>query len=107
MAQIAYLTLTGESQGLIEGECTTAGREGKIEVFETKHFVHYPLDAVSGLPTTSKKHKPITIRKKIDKSTPLLLNAWINNENISEWKLEFYRPDPNGFLSNIPGWRKF
>jgi len=54
MALNAYLTLTDATQGLIAGPDTTAGREDTIEILETKHLVHYPLDAVSGQLTSQK-----------------------------------------------------
>ncbi|MCB1185762.1 type VI secretion system tube protein Hcp [bacterium] len=41
-------------------------------------------DAASGLPTGKRQHKPLTITKELDKSTPLLYNILVNNENISE-----------------------
>jgi type VI secretion system secreted protein Hcp len=96
MALNAYLSLTGQSQGLIEGSVDRATLVGKIEVIETKFLVHYPLDAVSGLQTANKKNKPITIIKEVDKSSPLLYSAWMNNENITQWRLDFYRPDGTG-----------
>ena len=37
-------------------------------------------------------HKPLMITKELDKSTPLLYNVLVNNENIPEWKLEFWTP---------------
>ena len=51
-----------------------------------------PRDVASGLPTGKRQHKPLTITKELDKSTPLLYNILVNNENISEWKLEFWTP---------------
>lgn len=96
MALSAYLTLTGASQGLIEGSVDKAGFEGKIEVIETKHLVHFPLDAVSGSPTGDRKHKPVTIIKEADKSSPLLFALWRNSENITQFTLEFWRPTSAG-----------
>lgn len=37
-------------------------------------------------------HKPLIITKELDRSTPLLYSALVNNENIPEWKLEFWTP---------------
>ncbi len=37
-------------------------------------------------------HKPLVITKELDKSSPLLYNALTNNENISEWELQFWTP---------------
>ena len=96
MALNAYLTLTGETQGKIDGSCTQAGREFAIEVYGWTHEVDSPRDAASGLPTGKRQHKPITVTKEIDKSTPLLMNVLVNNENITEWRMEFWRPSATG-----------
>jgi type VI secretion system secreted protein Hcp len=37
-------------------------------------------------------HKPFVITKELDKSSPLLYNVLVNNENVPEWKLEFWTP---------------
>src|SRR5215207_5809794 len=46
------------------------------------HEIVSPRDAASGLPTGKRQHKPFVITKEIDKTTPLLLNALVNNENL-------------------------
>jgi type VI secretion system secreted protein Hcp len=96
MALNAYLKFKGESQGDIEGSVTQAGREGKIMVIAYNHEVVAPRDAASGLPTGKRQHKPLTITKEIDKSTPLIMNVLVNNENIPEWRLEFWQPSSTG-----------
>lgn len=92
----SYLNMTGARQGKIVGSVTTRGREGSIEVLGFSHAIVSPRDPASGLPTGKRQHKPITIRKRIDKSTPLLFNALVKNENITEWKLDFWRPTAQG-----------
>jgi type VI secretion system secreted protein Hcp len=47
------------------------------------HEIVSPRDPASGLPTGKRMHKPLTITKEIDKSTPLLLNALTTNENLT------------------------
>ncbi len=37
-------------------------------------------------------HKPFVITKELDKSSPLLYTAMINNENITEFELQFWTP---------------
>ncbi|MCB1219403.1 MAG: type VI secretion system tube protein Hcp [Planctomycetales bacterium] len=41
-------------------------------------------DAASGLPTGKRQHKPMVITKELDKSSPLLYNVLVNNENVSQ-----------------------
>ena len=37
-------------------------------------------------------HKPFVITKESDKSSPVLYNILVNNENIIEWELQFWSP---------------
>ena len=92
MALNAYLTLKGQKQGTINGSVTQKGRENKIMVIAVSHEVISPRDAASGLATGKRQHKPFVITKELDKSSPLLYTALCNNENITEFKLEFWRP---------------
>ncbi len=96
MALDSYLNLTGETQGRVEGSVTQAGREGSMEVYGWSHEVISPRDAASGLPTGKRQHKPITVTKPVDKATPLLMSILTNNENITEWRLDAYRPSRGG-----------
>ena len=96
MALNGYLTLKGETSGAIAGSVTQAGREKKIMVIAVSHEVISPRDAASGLPTGKRQHKPFIITKELDKSTPLLYNLLTNNENITEWELQFFQPSSTG-----------
>ncbi len=90
MALNAYLKLKGQKQGDINGSVTQKGREGKIMVIAVSHEVVSPRDAASGQATGKRQHKPFVITKELDKSTPLLFNALVNNENITNWELQFF-----------------
>jgi type VI secretion system secreted protein Hcp len=96
MALNAYLKLKGQKQGEIKGSVTQKGREGKIMVIASNHSIISPRDAASGLPTGKRMHKPFIITKELDRSSPLLYNALVNNENITEWELQFWQPGPTG-----------
>jgi type VI secretion system secreted protein Hcp len=96
MALNAYLTLKGQKQGEIKGSVTQKGREGKIMVIAVSHDVLSPRDHASGLPTGKRMHKPFVITKELDKASPLLYNALVNNENIPEWELHFWQPSATG-----------
>ena len=95
MALNAYLKLKGQKQGEIKGSVTQKGREGKILVIAAIHDVLSPRDPASGLATGKRMHKPFVITKEVDKSSPLLYNALVNNENITEWELQFWSPGSN------------
>jgi type VI secretion system secreted protein Hcp len=90
MALNAYLTLAGQNQGPIQGSVTQKGREGKIMVIAVEHELLSPHDAASGMATGKRMHKPFVVTKELDKSSPLLRTAWVNNEVFSTWELQFW-----------------
>ena len=92
MALNAYLKLKGQKQGEIKGSVTQKGRENKIMVIAVSHEIVSPRDPASGLPTGKRMHKPFVITKELDKSSPLLYNMLVNNENIPEWELQHWTP---------------
>ena len=96
MALNSYMRLKGDTQGDIKGSVTQKGREDSIMVIGFNHEVVAPRDAASGLPTGKRQHKPLTITKELDKSSPLIMNVLTNNENISEWELRFWQPSKSG-----------
>jgi type VI secretion system secreted protein Hcp len=96
MALNAYVRMKGEKTGEIKGSVTQKGRENKIMVIAVSHEIVSPRDAASGLPTGKRMHKPFVITKELDKSTPLLYNVLVNNENLTEWELQFWRPSATG-----------
>lgn len=103
MALNAYLRLTGAKQGEIKGSVVQKGQEGKIMVIAFEHGISTPgqgasssRKAASSLPTGKCQHSAIAITKEIDQSTPLLLSALVNNEKITTWELQFWRPAETG-----------
>lgn len=92
----AYLRLTGEDQGEIRGGVTQIGREGSILVIAYNHELMTPRDPKDGLLTELRQHAPLRITKEIDKSTPLLVNAWSHGERMSRFELRFWRPSTIG-----------
>jgi len=96
MALNAYLTLSGQKQGEIKGSVTQKGREGSIMVIAVSHEILSPRDPASGLPTGKRMHKPLVITKELDRSSPLLYNVLVNNENLTKWELKFWRPSATG-----------
>lgn len=95
-AMSVYLTLEGEGGNPIEGDVTTAGREGTIEVFEIHHMVSVPRDPQSGLPTGQRQYEPFIFTKRIDKASPLLLKALVHGETLRSATFRYYRINPHG-----------
>ena len=96
MALTAYLTLKGEKQGQIKGSVTQRGREHTIAVTAVSHEIVSPRDAASGLPTGKRQHKPLTITKDLDRSSPQLYAALAANERLTEFQLQFFRAERTG-----------
>lgn len=96
MALPAYMRLTGETQGEMKGSVTQAGREDSIMVIGWNHGIKSPRDVGSGQATGKRQHLALTITKELDKSTPLLMNVMVNNENVTAWELRCWRPSAQG-----------
>jgi type VI secretion system secreted protein Hcp len=97
MALKIHLTLEIDGNS-IEGESTIASmeREGTIECVSFFSELSTPRDAATGLLTGRRQHAPLTIVKRIDKSTPLLLKALAQNEPVTSGIFRFFRPSPSG-----------
>lgn len=92
MALNAYLQLKGQTSGDIRGSVSQRGREGKILVIAAAHGITSPRDVATGQATGKRAHKPFVITKEVDRASPLLYRALISNENLTTWKLQFWRP---------------
>ncbi len=81
----------------VEGECTIASleREGTIDCYGFDHEVHVPYDAATVQITGARVHSPISIIKRTDKTSPLLLKALCLNEPVTA-ELWFFRPQIGG-----------
>jgi type VI secretion system secreted protein Hcp len=117
MAQTVHLRLQIDGNN-VEGESTIASmkREGTIQCEAFYYGVAAPRDAASGKLTGRRQHEPVTIHKRIDKSTPLLLKALCRNEPVTSAEFRFFRPSPgrsgaeehfftvlleNGYISSV------
>ena len=92
MALNAYLKIKGQKHGDVQGSVTQKGREGKIMVIAANHNVLSPMDPNTGNVTGRVQHKPFVITKEVDKSTPVLYDILVSNENITDWELQFWKP---------------
>jgi type VI secretion system secreted protein Hcp len=86
----AYLKVIGAASGAIQGSITQKGHEGEIKVLGFAHEIASPRDAASGLPTGKRQHKPFTITKPVDKSSPLLMSALDTNETLPNVRLKVF-----------------
>ncbi len=73
----------------------SVGRDGSIECLSFEHGVVSPREAGSGIAVGRRQYRPIRLRKRIDRASPVLMQALCNNEVLSG-EFRFYRPDPAG-----------
>lgn len=100
MPLTGYLTLEGQNQGKMEGDCTQKGREKTILVYAVDHTVEIPRDKLTGLPTGQRLHQPITITKHTDPASPLIYQACASGEQMKTWTLDYYRINEKGQEEN-------
>ncbi|HEY1416715.1 MAG TPA: type VI secretion system tube protein TssD [Myxococcaceae bacterium] len=114
MAQSVHLFLKANGKD-IKGESTqqSMGRADSIECVSFNSGVTSAREAASNLATGRRQHEPLIIRKRIDKASPLLAKALVQNETV-EGTFKFYRPNPAGdgtteqfFIVAIKGGRVF
>ncbi len=96
MAETVHLYLKSNGED-IQGESTqiSLGRENSIECVSFVDSVRTAREKSSGLATGRRTYEPIVIRKRIDKSSPLLARSMCNNE-VTEGVFKFFRPAPAG-----------
>jgi type VI secretion system secreted protein Hcp len=96
MAETVHLYLkAGGSDIQGESSQTSLGRENSIECVFFQSSVITARERGSGMATGRRQHEPILIRKRLDKSTPLILKALRTNQEI-EAIFKFFRPNPTG-----------
>jgi type VI secretion system secreted protein Hcp len=68
---------------LVHGQQSGDFGQDPIDVTGLLHEIVSPRDPASGLPTGKRQHKPITLTTAWGRSTPLLINALVTNENLT------------------------
>ncbi len=96
MAETVHLFLKANGTD-IQGESSqrSLGRENSIECLFFESGVRTAREAGSGMATGRRQYEPLLIRKRIDKSTPLLAKALTQNQVI-EGEFKFFRPSLAG-----------
>ena len=97
MAMTVHVWIKGNNAGDIIGDSTimSMDRENSIEAFKFESSVRTPRGASSGMPSGERVHDPITITKRIDRSSPILHQVLCTNDPV-EVTIKFYRPNPSG-----------
>src|SRR5262245_19606704 len=96
MAENVYLYLKAAGAD-IQGDSSveSLGRKDSIECVYYEQSVKTAREAGTAKATGRRQYDPLLIRKRIDKSTPLIAKALVENQAI-EGTFKFFRPNPNG-----------
>lgn len=89
LADDVFMTARGARQGDIRGSVTQRGREGAMQCTSFQSEILVPRDAASGAAAGRRQIEPIKCIKRIDRATPLLLNALLNNEALTNVTFRF------------------
>ncbi len=81
------MSITGAKQGAFKGDSN-----GKIGIVAFSHDIDAPRDAATGAASGKRQHKPLTIVKSIDSSTPQILQAIASNETLTSVVISFLKP---------------
>ena len=96
LAESVFMTVRGARQGDIQGGVTQRGREGAMQCTSFQSEVLVPTDAASGQGTGRPQIQPIKCTKRLDRATPLLLNALVNNEALTTVTFRFTQASTAG-----------
>jgi len=96
MAETVHLYLKANGAD-IKGESTQTSleRDGSIECVYLEHAVKTAREAGTGMATGRRQYEPLVVRKRIDKSTPLIAKALCENQ-VVDGIFKFFRPSPKG-----------
>ena len=95
MANLTYLTLNGQMQGLISAGCSSQDSIGnKAQIAHKNQIVI--LELTHGIARQQNvNHQALTIKKPVDKSSPLLSKSITDNEVLT-CEFDFYRTNRTG-----------
>ncbi|WP_298775416.1 Hcp family type VI secretion system effector [uncultured Shewanella sp.] len=112
-----YISILGQTQGLITAGAFTAdsvgdifveGHENEMLVQEFSHVVNVPTDPQSGQPSGQRVHRPFTFTVALNKAVPLMYNALSTGEKLTNVVLKWYRTSTEGkqeqfFVTSLEG----
>ncbi|MGZ3752340.1 MAG: type VI secretion system tube protein Hcp [Mucilaginibacter sp.] len=93
---VAYATIEGARSGQIKGSSTNNMNAGKIECIGFMFSEKSPRDAASGMASGKMQPGSIIIVKHIDVASPLLMQAFTTNEDLTNVTIELYRQSGDG-----------
>jgi type VI secretion system secreted protein Hcp len=104
MPTVAYMTVNGQTQGLMTAGCNTPESMGnkyqedhtdESTVLESNHQIMIPRDPQTGQPSGQRVHGPFAVRTRFDKAAPLMAQAICAGE-ILQVEIKWWRTTMEG-----------
>ncbi|GAA5166048.1 Hcp family type VI secretion system effector [Ornithinimicrobium tianjinense] len=93
----ATLTLVGPHGPVRGGSGRPDGRGGGgIAVLDVRHTLNLSWDTATGRASGRRQHAPVVVTKEVDRSSPVLAQAWAQNLAFTTWTLEVFGVDGLG-----------
>jgi len=99
MSSPIYMSLKARKAGPIEGPVTQKKLEKTIKLLSFEHSLDIPVKPENGMPSGKKVHRPITVVKELDKSSPLLAQVLATADHLTEVKFQFVEPNGNVYFT--------
>ena len=99
MSTPAHLWLENENGSPIIGGCLMPMRSGSIELKSFSHGVTIPVDPSWGKLTGTRVHRPITVVKEFDQTTPILYRAVCEGRTLKTAIIKMYQIQESGIES--------
>src|SRR5262245_27378389 len=101
MALNAYFKASSPSRGWIKGSVTQKGREGLIRIVRSDHLHERVLNLASFTIAATPQHHPFLVVKEVDAASIGLRGCLIDNETLSEWRLQYWMPNQLGSAQGV------
>jgi len=100
-AETVFMTVKGAKQGDIKGSATQKGKEGAMQCTAFQSQLLVPRDAATGQASGRLQIDPIKCVKRIDRASPLLVNALLTNEALTEVTFSFSHASSAGAEAGV------
>lgn len=96
MAERAYITITGQTQGTFAGDGSGGKNKDRIRIYNYAFSGQSPRDPATGLPTGRRQYRPVVVAKEWGAASPQIWTAFATNEVLTEVLIEFIATNPHG-----------
>jgi type VI secretion system secreted protein Hcp len=100
MGMVAYMSLFDSSNNQILGGSQVSDRYGSVEIKKINYTLSRSFDSQTGKQHSTRRHKPFSILKPIDRSTPTLFQCCASGKLLSHARVDLYKPDDEGRETN-------